>query len=153
MKLSNLIEDFINEMLRESEVGEVELRRNALADKFSCVPSQINYVISTRFSPERGYVVESRRGGGGYIRISRVAISDGGVRLMHIINSIGDSISFSNAEAIINNCCDYDLIDQREAKIILSAVSDKALGLQKPALDLVRARILKNVLVTIATNS
>ena len=65
MKLSNIIEDFINEMLREANGGEIELKRNALAEKFSCVPSQINYVITTRFSPERGYLVESRRGGGG----------------------------------------------------------------------------------------
>ena len=76
MKLSNIIEDFINEMLREANGGEIELKRNALAEKFSCVPSQINYVITTRFSPERGYLVESRRGGGGYIRITPVACGD-----------------------------------------------------------------------------
>lgn len=150
MKLSNIIEDFINEMLSEAGGGEIELKRNALADKFSCVPSQINYVISTRFSPERGYLVESRRGGGGYIRITRVTISDEGTKLMHVINSIGESISYANAEAIINNCFDYDLINEREAKIILGAVSDKALGLKQPILDAVRARILKNMLVSIA---
>lgn len=150
MKLSNIIEEFINQMLNEAGGGVVELQRNALADKFSCVPSQINYVISTRFSPERGYVVESRRGGGGYIKISRVAINNDGIRLMHVINSIGGAISYSNAEAIINNCFDYDLIDQREAKIILSAVSDKTLALKQPMLDAVRARILKNVLANIA---
>ena len=150
MKLSNIIEDFIKEMLSEAGGGEVELKRNALADKFSCVPSQINYVISTRFSPERGYLVESRRGGGGYIKITRVTISDKGTRLMHVINSIGGSISCANAEAIINNCFDYDLISEREAKIILGAVSDKALGLKQPVLDAVRARILKNMLVSIA---
>lgn len=153
MKLSNLIEDFINEMLKEAGGSEIELRRNALADKFSCVPSQINYVISTRFSPERGYVVESRRGGGGYIKISRVAISDSGMQLMHIINSIGAALSYSSAEAIINNCYDYDLISEREAKIILSALSDKALGLKQPALDTVRARVLKNILVNVEIRS
>ena len=103
MKLSNIIEDFINDLLSQTVSGEVELKRNALADRFSCVPSQINYVIATRFSPERGYLVESRRGGGGYIRITRVAISDEGTKLMHVINSIGESISYVNAEAIINN--------------------------------------------------
>lgn len=137
-------------MLSQTVSGEVELKRNALADRFSCVPSQINYVIATRFSPERGYLVESRRGGGGYIRITRVAISDEGTKLMHVINSIGESISYVNAEAIINNCFDYDLINEREAKILLGAVSDKALGLKQPSLDLVRARILKNMLVSIA---
>lgn len=150
MKLSNIIEDFINDMLSQAGSGEIELKRNALADRFSCVPSQINYVIATRFSPERGYLVESRRGGGGYIRITRVAISDEGTKLMHVINSIGESISYANAEAIINNCFDYDLINEREAKILLGAVSDKALGLKQPSLDLVRARILKNMLVSVA---
>lgn len=81
MKLSNIIEDFINEMLREANGGEIELKRNALAEKFSCVPSQINYVITTRFSPERGYLVESRRGGGGYIRITPVACGDKSAKL------------------------------------------------------------------------
>ncbi len=150
MKLSNLIEDFINEMLRDAEGGEVELKRNALADKFSCVPSQINYVISTRFSPERGYLVESRRGGGGYIKITRVSSGDRSTNLMHVINSVGDSISYSSAGAIIKNCYEYDLINQKEAKLIISAINEKALPLKQPLQDQIRARVLKNMLVSIA---
>lgn len=150
MKLSNLIEDFINEMLREAESGEVELKRNALADKFSCVPSQINYVISTRFSPERGYLVESRRGGGGYIKITRVSSGDRSTNLMHVINSVGVSISCNSAGAIIKNCYEYDLINQREAKLIISAINEKALPLKQPLQDQIRARVLKNMLVSIA---
>ena len=132
MKLSNIIEDFINDMLREAEAGEIELRRKELADRFSCVPSQINYVISTRFSPEKGYLVESRRGGGGYIRISRVSYDSRGAKLMHVINSVGDAIGAGSAEAIVKNCFDYDLITEREAKIITSALSEKSLPLKQP---------------------
>ena len=150
MKLSNIIEDFINDMLREAEQGEIEVKRKDLADKFSCVPSQINYVISTRFSPERGYLVESRRGGGGYIRITRVAYDDKGAKLMHVINSVGGSISAGSAAAIVKNCFDYDLISKREAKIIISALTEKALPLKQPEQDRVRAALLKNMLVSIA---
>ncbi len=150
MKLSNVIEDFINEMLKQAEAGEIELRRKELADRFSCVPSQINYVISTRFSPEKGYLVESRRGGGGYIRISRVAYDSSGAKLMHVINSVGNSIGAGSAEAIVKNCYDYGLISEREAKIILSVISEKALPLKQPEQDQVRARILKNALVSVA---
>ena len=150
MKLSNIIEDFINEMLSEADNGGIELRRKELADRFSCVPSQINYVIATRFSPERGYLVESRRGGGGYIRITRVAYDSSGAKLMHVINSIGGSISAVSAEAIVKNCFEYDLITEREAKIIISALTEKALPLKQPVQDQVRARILKNMLVSVA---
>lgn len=150
MKLSNVIEDFIMDMLSSTSNGEIELKRNALADKFSCVPSQINYVISTRFSPEHGYLVESRRGGGGYIRISKVSVTEEGAKLMHVINSIGDSISNMSAKAIIQNCFDYDLISKREATIIVSAISEKSLALKQPLGNTIRARILKNMLVSIA---
>lgn len=150
MKLSNVIEDFIMDMLSSTSNGEIELKRNALADKFSCVPSQINYVISTRFSPEHGYLVESRRGGGGYIRISKVSVTEEGAKLMHVINSIGDSISNMSAKAIIQNCFDYDLISKREATIIISAISEKSLALKQPLGNTIRARILKNMLVSIA---
>lgn len=150
MKLSNIIEDFINDMLREAEAGEIELRRKELADRFSCVPSQINYVISTRFSPEKGYLVESRRGGGGYIRISRVSYDSRGAKLMHVINSVGDAIGAGSAEAIVKNCFDYDLITEREAKIITSALSEKSLSLKQPEQDRIRARLLKNMLVCLA---
>ncbi|MDO5311272.1 MAG: CtsR family transcriptional regulator [Clostridia bacterium] len=112
MKLSNLIEDFIKEMISEDKSGEVELKRNELADRFGCVPSQINYVISTRFSPERGYIVESRRGGGGYIRITRV-VPKGGNMMMHAVNSIGKYLSYTDSLAIIRNFFYYELIYEK----------------------------------------
>lgn len=148
MKLSNIIEEFIKEMMTE-ENGAVELRRNELASRFGCVPSQINYVISTRFSPERGYIVESQRGGGGYIKITRV-VPKAGNMMMHIVNSIGNYLSFRDASAIIRNCFDYDLITENEAKIMLAAMREKALPIKQPEQDYVRAGLLKNMLITLA---
>ena len=148
MGLSNLIEEFIKEMM-SGEDGAIELRRNELANHFGCVPSQINYVISTRFSPERGYIVESRRGGGGYIKITRVMPSPGN-RLMHIVNVIGKQLSFTDATAIIKNCVDYDLINEKEARLIIAALSEKSLPFKQPEQDIIRANIIKNMLVTLA---
>lgn len=149
MKLSNIIEDFIKEMLSEEDNGEVELKRNELAVRFGCVPSQINYVISTRFSPERGYIVESRRGGGGYIKITRVRPQQG-LAVMHVVNSIGKYLSCGDGAAIVQNCFDYDLISEKEAKLILAAISEKSIPIQQPEQDYVRAIILKNMLLTVA---
>lgn len=148
MKLSNLIEEFIKDMM-SAENGEIELKRNELASKFGCVPSQINYVISTRFSPERGYIVQSRRGGGGYIKITRV-IPKPGNHMMHIVNSIGNYLSFADAAAIIQNCFDYDLISEKEAKIIIAAITEKSLPLKQPEQDYLRAGLVKNMLITLA---
>ncbi len=146
MKLSNIIEEFIKEMLEENR--EIELQRNELANRFNCVPSQINYVISTRFSPERGYSVESRRGGGGYIRITRTAPTDGGY-IIHAVKLIGDTISYSNASSIVNDIYSLGMISQREAKIILAAICDNAIPVIQSQKGIVRARILKNILVNL----
>lgn len=89
MNLSNMIADLILDMMSES--GQTEIQRNELAEKVGCVPSQINYVISSRFTPEHGYIVESRRGGGGYIKITR-AKADKGMAIMHTVNNIGDTL-------------------------------------------------------------
>ena len=148
MKLSNLIETWIKEMIAQQE-GEIELKRNELATQFHCVPSQINYVISTRFSPERGYIVESRRGGGGYIKITRVMPTSGN-ELMHVVNMIGSSLSYPDAQVLVQNCYDYDLISQKEAKIILAALSERSIPVKQPEQDVLRAGILKNILVALA---
>ena len=148
MKLTSLIEDFKKEMMSEED-GTIELKRNELASRFGCVPSQINYVISTRFSPERGYIVESRRGGGGYIKIQRVMPKPGN-QMMHVVNAIGDYVSYSDAAAIVRNCYDYDLITEKEARIILAAITEKSMPIEQPQQDALRARMLKNILVAIA---
>lgn len=98
MGISDLIAGFINDTLQED--GTAELQRSELASRFNCVPSQINYVISTRFSPERGYIVESRRGGGGYIRIRRVRM-DPKQLVMHTVNAIGDAVDLNTAAALL----------------------------------------------------
>lgn len=146
MNISSMIEQFIKEMLGES--AEIELGRNELATRFNCVPSQINYVISTRFSPEKGYSVESRRGGGGYIKITRVAPRDGSF-VHHAISSIGPSISQSGCVSLINDMYNYGIISQREAKLLLAATSDSSLPIVPSQRGMVRAKIFKNMLVNL----
>lgn len=149
MKISDTIERFIREMLGEDE--SVELKRNELASYFNCVPSQINYVISTRFTTERGYSVESRRGGGGYIKITRIGRNSGNAIIMHILNSIGDSLDILTMEAIVKNLYGGEIISEREAKIILASCGSSALreindGEFK---NRIRSTIFKNVLINL----
>lgn len=147
-RLSDLIEAFIKQMIDDTN-GVIEIQRNELANQFNCVPSQINYVIDTRFTRERGYYVESRRGGGGHIKIKRVNINRAGNYLMHIIVSMGNSITQQSAEIFINNFMDYEVINEREALILKAAVSDKVLGsVPLPERDELRADILKNMLTS-----
>lgn len=148
MRLSRDIEIFLKAMLDQAD-GTLEIQRNELANQFNCVPSQINYVISTRFTNECGYMVESRRGGGGYIKIKRVVI-DKENYFMHAINSIGDGISWQTTLAIVQNCIDYQVISKREARIILSALNDNVLGvISQPERDKVRAKILKGIFINL----
>ncbi len=147
MRLSDMLTQYIMEML-ESE-GNAEIRRNELADQFGCVPSQINYVLTSRFTPEQGYIVESRRGGGGYIRITRIR-ADKSTTLMHIINSIGEELDNITAQIMINNLKSASIISEEVAKIMLSAGSDRTLSSVSPALrDRVRASLFKNMLIAI----
>jgi transcriptional regulator CtsR len=112
------------------------------------VPSQINYVISTRFSPERGYYVESKRGGGGNIKIKRIDITKDRY-IMHLINSIDTSLSQQEAEIIIKNLQGYNIIDAKTAKILKVTTNDKVIGLPKEYRDDVRTRIFKNILINL----
>ncbi len=147
MRISDTIEIFLKELISNTE-GAVEIQRNELANHFKCVPSQINYVIATRFTAERGYIVESRRGGGGYIKIKRINISRSNY-LMHIVNSIGVSITKQSADAFISNCVDYKVINEREANIMQIAVSDRVLNIPQPLKDSVRANILKHMMLSL----
>lgn len=148
-KISDLIETFIKELIDETN-GQIEIQRNDLAGQFNCVPSQINYVIGTRFTAERGYYVESRRGGGGYIKIKRVHVTSEENYLMHIISSMGNSISQQSADIFVNNFVDYNVISRREALLIKSAISDRILGkIEKSQRDYLRASIIKNMLASL----
>lgn len=122
--------------------------RNELAEYFNCVPSQINYVISTRFSPERGYYVESKRGGGGNIKIKRIDVSKDQY-IMNIITSLKKDISQQEATLIINNLVDYNVLDKKTAKLIRVATNDKVIALPKELRDGVRTRLLKNMLINL----
>lgn len=142
MKISDLIAGFICDMLMDGG-GIAEIQRKELANRFSCVPSQINYVIETRFSPENGYLVESRRGGGGYIRIMRV-IQDKQSMLLEAANSFGDSLSLNSAASIGSYLVKCGALSQKQAKILLGAVSDRALSrLSEQQRDQIRAGIFK----------
>ena len=148
MRMSDLVAQYILEMLDEQN-GCAEIQRNELAGSLGCVPSQINYVITSRFTPEQGYLVESRRGGGGFIRISRVKM-DNGTALMHIINSIGDSIDRGGAEAMLNNILQRQMLSLQTAKAIAAALSDRTLRrVEQDKRDNVRADLFKNMLLTL----
>ena len=146
MRASDIISAFIMELLEEAN-GEIELKRNELAQQFNVVPSQINYVISSRFTPEQGFRIESRRGGGGYIRICRIN-SDRSTQLMHIINSIGGSLSAFDAQVFLKNMCDYGYIDEKVYNLVSVAVSDNTLSeISQPQRDRVRATLAKALLM------
>ena len=147
MATSDLIASFIMDALEDAG-GMAELQRSNLAERFCCVPSQINYVIATRFSPEHGYIVESRRGGGGYIRITRVQASPQRL-IMHTVNSVGESLNLPTAAAFVSNLLGSGSLSEDEAGLIMAAVGDMALRpIQAESRDLVRASIFKQMLVS-----
>ena len=147
MRMSDLVADYIMRALDESD-GNAEIQRNVLAGELGCVPSQINYVITSRFTPEQGYIVESKRGGGGYIRITRVT-TDRRSAIMHIVNSIGDKLSSSSAAIMLRNMKDSGIISAYDSALMSAALSDKAYGDTPPQKrDSLRASIFKNLLIT-----
>ena len=117
-------------------------------DRVFCVPSQINYVISTRFKPSQGYYVESKRGGGGHISIRKVNITKSNY-LMHAISSIGDRISSQEVDAFLNNFLSFGVITKKEAKLLKVATSDNVLTIPQNIKDEVRAKIFKNMLINL----
>ena len=147
MNLSNIIAHMISEMMEDQD--EVEIQRNTLAQTVGCVPSQINYVLASRFTPERGYIVESRRGGGGYIKITRIHC-DRGTALMHTLNAIGDTLDEKTCRSHLVNLVYLDLLTKRDASLLLAATGDNALRLIDPARrDAVRAAIFKQMLLAL----
>ena len=146
MGITDLIAGFIRSELEEAG-GALELQRSDLAQRFGCVPSQINYVVSTRFSPERGYIVESRRGGNGYIRITRVRV-DRQTLLMHVINSLGDELDLPSAKAIVGNLVESGAIGAESGQALLLAVSDQALRrVRQEDRGALRSDIAKQILI------
>lgn len=147
-KLSNSIEEFINSLLEDSN-GTLEIQRALIADRFNCAPSQINYVLTTRFTPYKGYYVESRRGGGGYIRIVRVQVNNPQSMLEVFDNEIGTSITKDKADQLIEELLNREYINRREYEIIKVSISDRSLALSGDLKNEVRASILKNILLVV----
>lgn len=148
MRMSDIVAQYIEKLLEEDN-GYAELQRNELAGMLGCVPSQINYVITSRFTPEHGYMVESRRGGGGYIRITKISL-DKNSALMHIINSIGDKVDNKTAQIMLENMQQRGFIDTVSAKLMSAALSDRTYIDVPPVLrDRVRAAAMKNMLLAL----
>ena len=147
MNMSDAIEKLLREMLREAG-GNVQIQRNNLAVELNCVPSQINYVIQTRFTPERGYIIESRRGGGGGVTIRSVR-TERGAYPMHIVNAVGDTLSYQTAAVFVQNLVDYECISAREAQLILGALRDKVLPFTAEVRESLRAKIFKSMITSL----
>ena len=147
MNLSKEIADLIVQMLDDGD-SSTEIRRNDLAEQLGCVPSQINYVISSRFTPEHGYIVESHRGGGGYIRITR-AHYDLSTLKMHLMNSVGNTIDEKACRANVINLHDRGLLTDDQAKLIIAATAEcNYRDLPEELRDAFRATIFKQLLLT-----
>ena len=148
MRLSDIITNTILNMLNESEGNSTEIKRNELASLIGCVPSQINYVLSSRFTPEHGYIIESRRGGGGYVKITRISL-DKSSALMHIINSIGNGLEQVDARVLIENCVMSDILNKNAAEIMKAAISNSVLStIPKENQNAYRAALIKQLLMT-----
>lgn len=147
MKISDIVASYIMDILEKSN-GNAEIQRNELAGIIGCVPSQINYVITSRFTPEQGYLVESKRGGGGYIKITKVKM-DRNTSIMHLINSIGDKIDSLKSKMMIQNLLDNNIISCEAARLILCAVSDRSYCVvPNEYRNSLRAVIFKNMLLS-----
>ena len=145
MSLSNEIARMLLEMLEGD--GTTEIQRNELAQTLGCVPSQITYVLTSRFTPQQGYVVESRRGGGGYIRIRRVTPQREATPLMHIVNSIGDELVPAAAEAILQSMVYQGFLNKQAASVMAAALSDRCYrDVPADVRDRLRASLLKQML-------
>jgi transcriptional regulator of stress and heat shock response len=148
-RISDHIEALLKQMMDQNN-GIIEITRSSLAGQVNCVPSQITYVLATRFTNNQGFLVESRRGGGGWIRIRRVEMATPTAYLMHALNAIGDSLSQHQADVLIRNFLDYDVIKEREARLLLAATSDRCLSdVDIEAKDRIRMLILKNMLTSL----
>lgn len=150
--ISDIIERYLKKILSESDTGVVEIKRSELADIFQCVPSQINYVISTRFTVEKGYIVESKRGGGGYIRIQKIRINDQREGFERLLKQIGDSIPQTTAEHVIARLLEEKWMTEREALLMRRLISRETLHLPITLRDSIRAKMMRILITTLFTS-
>ena len=150
MRISDSVANYILQMLNEAD-GIAEIQRNELASILGCVPSQINYVITSRFTPEQGYIVESRRGGGGYIRIIRRRMTKSDM-IMHLVNAIGNTLDAASARAMLRNLVETGVASENDAALMAAALSEKTLAaVPKEIREQLRAAIFKNMLLVLNT--
>lgn len=142
--ISDIIEKYIKEILDSSDI--IKLKRSELAEKFQCVPSQINYVLKTRFSIERGYVVESKRGGGGYIQVIKVRPVTDAELIDEMIGLIGYKVTHNMAESIIIHLLEEDVLSDREARLMLTVIDHTVLDIDIPLRDELRANLMRAML-------
>lgn len=147
--ISDIIEHYLKKILNESKTGVIEIKRSELADTFQCVPSQINYVISTRFTIEKGYIVESKRGGGGYIRIRKVRLKNRQETFADLLEQIGESIPQLTAEHLISRLLEEKWMTRREALLMRRLISRDTLKLPIPLRDQMRARMMRMLITTL----
>ena len=146
-RISDIIAQFINDMIEDKKDKEVIIQRNELADKFNCAPSQINYVLTTRFTSEKGYMIESRRGGGGYIIIKRIEYNNK-EKVEAINKAIGESLTYSAALLLLEHLYETNLITKRELEIVKISINDRTLSNAEDKNKL-RAEILKGIIMVI----
>lgn len=147
--ISDIIEGYLKSIIETTKQGQIEIKRNEVAEKFQCVPSQINYVINTRFTVDRGYLVESKRGGGGYIRIFRVAASEQTDVIRDMLDVLEGGASESMVENMVYRLLDLDMISKREAKLIVAACARSTLSVPLPLRDQLRGRVAQAMLLTL----
>lgn len=147
--LSDMIEDFIKTLMEEDE-PQIELKRNELAEHFQCAPSQINYVLATRFTPDNGYAIESRRGGGGYIRIVRIRHSSETELLQQVYQRVGTSISLNDALRIVGRLQESGIISEDEARLMEAALMPASVPLPLAMKDALCAGTLRSMIMALA---
>lgn len=148
--LADRIEEYLKRVLEQTSEGYIVLQRSELAGEFACVPSQINYVLDTRFTVERGYLVESRRGGGGYLRIIRLGLGIEGQYQEVMRQLIGEQLSRERSSALVDRLLDEEIVTIREAAIIKSIVAGNDLGGEFRDWDSLRAHLMKTLLTTLS---
>ena len=146
--ITDIIEQYLKAILEEDD-GAIEIKRNEVAEKFQCVPSQINYVINTRFTIERGYAVESKRGGGGYIRIYQIQLHSKKDVLDHALEMLGRSASHGVVEDVMYMLLKEEVVTEREARMLLAGVSRAILDSSLPNADEWRAKIVHSMIETL----
>lgn len=151
--ITDIIERYLKQVLQSEGQNMIEIKRSEIADQFKCVPSQINYVINTRFTEEKGYIIESKRGGGGYIRIIRIEHQEQSELLDAIIKLIQPTVAQQASVDIVERLLEKKVVTAREAKLMLSVIDRNVLAFPLPLRDEVRSRVMTAMLTTLKYTS